>query len=80
MFGDELLIAPIYKDELKNSVSLPGGKWRYWYDDQEIIEGPLTFERDFPLEEYPVYIREGAIIPMHIERSYTRIGDENSQG
>jgi len=80
MFGDELLIAPIYKDELKNSVSLPGGKWRYWYDDQEIIEGPLTFERDFPLEEYPVYIREGAIIPMHIERSYTRIGDENSRG
>ena len=80
MFGGELLIAPIYKDELKNSVSLPRGKWRYWYDDKELIEGPVSFERDFPLEEYPVYIREGAIIPMNIERSYTGIGDENSQG
>ncbi|MEA3460660.1 MAG: glycoside hydrolase family 31 protein [Bacteroidota bacterium] len=80
MFGNELLIAPIYKDELKNSVRLPRGKWRYWFDDQEIIEGPLTIERDFPLEEYPVYIKEGAIIPMHIERSYTGIGDENSRG
>ncbi len=80
MFGDHLLVAPIYKDDLKNTVRLPGGNWRYWYDDQEIIEGPVTIERDFPLEEYPVYIREGAIIPMHIERSYTRIGDENSQG
>jgi len=80
MFGEELLIAPIYKDELANSVTLPEGLWRYWFDDGELIEGPLTFERDFPLEEYPVYIREGAIIPMHIERSYTNIGDEESRG
>jgi alpha-glucosidase (family GH31 glycosyl hydrolase) len=80
MFGDDLLIAPIYKDEVRNIVRLPKGNWRYWYNDQEIIEGPVTLEREFQLEEYPVYIREGAIIPMHIERSYTRIGDENSQG
>jgi alpha-D-xyloside xylohydrolase len=80
MFGDELLIAPIYRDALKNSVRLPRGKWRYWFDDQEIIEGPASFDRDFPLDEYPVYIREGAIIPMHIERSYTGIGDEDSRG
>jgi len=76
MFGEELLIAPIYKDELTNCVTLPEGRWRYWYDDGELIEGSSTFERDFPLDEYPVYIREGAIIPMHIERSYTNIGDE----
>jgi len=80
MFGNELLVAPIYKDELNNSVTLPKGKWRYWFDDQELFEGPLRFERDFPLEEYPLYIREGAIIPMFIERSYTRIGNENSKG
>ena len=80
MFGDYLLIAPIYKDDLKNKISLPEGKWRYWFDDKDLIEGPLTFERDFPLDEYPVYIREGAIIPMHIERSYTQIGDEKSKG
>jgi alpha-glucosidase (family GH31 glycosyl hydrolase) len=80
MFGDYLLIAPIYRDDLKNKISLPEGKWRYWFDDKKLIEGPLTFERDFPLDEYPVYIREGAIIPMYIERSYTQIGDEKSKG
>ncbi len=80
MFGKELLIAPIYKDELTNSITLPEGLWRYWFDDGELIEGPLTFERDYPLDEYPVFIREGAIIPMHIERSYTDIGDEDSRG
>ena len=79
-FGDNLLIAPIYKDELTNEINLPEGKWRYWFNDHELIEGPLTFSREFPLDEYPVYIREGAIIPMNIERAYTGIGDENSRG
>lgn len=80
MFGDFLLIAPIFKDDLKNKVSLPKGKWRYWFDDSELIEGPVSFEKEFPLDEYPVYIKEGAIIPMNIESAYTGIGDENSKG
>lgn len=80
MFGDDLLIAPIYKDELKNSVSLPKGKWRYWFDDSKIIEGPITFEQDFPLNEYPVFIKEGAIIPMNIKREYTGIGNKENEG
>jgi alpha-glucosidase (family GH31 glycosyl hydrolase) len=80
LFGDHLLVAPIYKDELINEINLPGGKWRYWFDDKELMEGPKSFSREFPLDEYPVYIREGAIIPMHVERAYTGMGDENSSG
>jgi alpha-D-xyloside xylohydrolase len=80
LFGDQFLVAPIYKDELKNKVTLPEGKWRYLFDDKVVIEGPVTFEREFPLEEYPVYIREGAIVPMDIKREYTRIGNQNSTG
>jgi len=80
LFGDNFLVAPIYKDELVNEVHLPKGKWRYFFDDSEVIEGPVTFKREFPLEEYPVYIREGAIVPMDIKRSYTGIGNESSEG
>lgn len=80
MFGDYLLVAPIYKDEPTRTITLPKGKWRYWFDDKEIIEGPAIFDKDFPMNEYPVFISEGAIIPMNIERSYTGIGDENSKG
>ncbi len=80
MFGDNLLIAPIYKDELVNEINLPEGKWRYWFDDETIIEGPVKFEKEFSLDEYPIYIKEGAIVPMNIERAYTGIGDENSKG
>lgn len=80
MFGENLLIAPIYKDELKNEIHLPYGKWRYWFDDTKIIEGPATFDREFPLDEYPVFIKEGSIIPMNIKRSYTGIGTPKDEG
>jgi len=80
LFGDNFLVAPIYKDQLMNTVTLPEGKWRYFFDDQELIQGPVTFAREFTLDEYPVYIREGAIVPLDIKRDYTGIGDKNSAG
>jgi len=80
LFGDYFLVAPIYRDQLMNKITLPEGKWRYFFNDKEVIEGPVTFEREFPLDEYPVYIREGAIVPMDIKRNYTGIGNKNSEG
>ncbi len=80
MFGDHFLVAPIYRDQLENSISLPEGKWRYFFDDKEVVEGPTTLTREFPLDEFSVYIREGAIVPMNITRDYTGIGDNSSEG
>jgi alpha-glucosidase (family GH31 glycosyl hydrolase) len=80
LFGDNFLIAPMYQDDLMNKVNLPSGRWRYFFDDRALIQGPSSFEREFPLDEYPVYIREGAIVPMYIKRDYTGIGDVNSEG
>jgi alpha-glucosidase (family GH31 glycosyl hydrolase) len=78
MFGDYFLVAPIFRDQLNRKVNLPEGKWRYFFDDKEVIDGPVTTEHKYQLDEFPVYIREGAIVPMNIQRSYTGIGDENS--
>ncbi len=76
LFGDDFLIAPIYQDALVNRVTLPPGKWHYFFDNSIVLEGKSTLEREFPLDEYPVFVREGAIIPMQIERNYTGIGSE----
>lgn len=79
-FGEWFHIAPIHEDVTTWTVNLPAGRWRYFWDDAEVIEGPARITRDFPLDEYPIFIRDGAIIPMNIERAYTGIGDEDWAG
>lgn len=80
MFGDDFLVAPIIRDSLANTVTFPKGRWRYLFNDRDIIDGPTTITRDFPLDEFSVYVRDGAIVPMNVCRDYTRFGDKASQG
>lgn len=80
MFGDDFLVAPIYMDSKIRKVALPKGQWRYFFGDRELIEGGVELEREFPMDEFPVFVREGAIIPMDIKRSYTGLGDADSNG
>ena len=80
LFGDSFLIAPIYEDSYMRTVRLPAGRWRYLFDEHTVIDGGQTFEAEFPLHEYPAYIRDGAIIPMQVERDYTGFGDVDSTG
>lgn len=80
LLGDDLLVAPIHRDSLTNTVTLPPGRWRYLFDDREVRDGPVTFDREFPLAESPVYLREGAILPLQVERAYSGFGDTTSAG
>ena len=80
MFGDAFFVAPIHEDKLERTVTLPEGRWRYFFDDVDVIEGPTTITRDYPLEEAPVYVRDGAIVPMNVSRDYTGFGDLTSEG
>lgn len=80
MFGGDFLVAPIYRDSLTRTVQLPRGRWRWLHDQAQVIEGPRVITRDFALDELPVYIRDGAIIPMNVSRAYTGFGDQESSG
>ena len=78
MFGDDFLVAPIHEDKLTRTVSLPPGEWRYFFNDLELLHGPAQVTRDFPLDEFPVFVREGAVVPLKVTRSYTGFGDKDS--
>jgi alpha-glucosidase (family GH31 glycosyl hydrolase) len=78
LFGDDFLVAPIYRDSPERTVKLPRGRWRYLFDDTEVIKGPKTITRDYPLDEAPVYVREGAVVPLNVSRAYTGFGDASS--
>jgi len=62
MFGDALLVAPIYNITGRRSVYFPQGRWiDYW--THEIIEGPTTRFIEAPLDVLPLYVRANALIP-----------------
>ncbi|WP_035804589.1 TIM-barrel domain-containing protein [Lunatimonas lonarensis] len=80
LFGDYLLVAPVYEDRTDLEVTLPEGTWYYWLDDREEFQGPRQISKDFPMDEYPVFVKAGAIIPMQISRGYTGFGNDGDEG
>lgn len=85
LFGDDFFIAPIHRPGKEDGsvsmrVKLPGGGWRYLFDDMRCFEGSSVVERVYPLREFPVYVREGAIVPLNVSRPYTGFGDRDSEG
>ena len=68
MFGDYMLIAPVTDEVNPNDgyatvkVWLPAGEWLE-YETGKMLQGGRIYERRFTMDEYPVYIKAGSIIP-----------------
>lgn len=68
MFGDNMLIAPVTSevDSVDGYASvkvwLPEGEWLE-YETGKMLQGAATYERRFTIDEYPVYVKAGSIIP-----------------
>ena len=63
LLGDDLLVAPLFAGDKKRTVIFPKGNWYDFYTgayagNGEVIEIPAT------LDHIPLYVRDGAIIPM----------------
>ncbi len=76
--GNALLVAPIYNSEYQRNVYLPEGRWINFWDEDEITEGKQTImwseSEEDGLWSFPLYIREGAIIPMDVENEISGFG------
>jgi alpha-D-xyloside xylohydrolase len=63
LFGADLLVAPMVQPGTRRSVYLPAGEWvDYW--SRERHAGPRTLEVAAPLDEIPLFVRAGAILPL----------------
>jgi alpha-D-xyloside xylohydrolase len=61
LFGPWLLVIPIFDETGLATYYLPPGKWLdYWHD--RVLTGPTWRTETFPLEEMPVFVRDGALI------------------
>jgi alpha-D-xyloside xylohydrolase len=62
MVGPSLLVAPLFQGETKRTVVLPKGKWYDFFTGKYVGSGEtITVE---PGNGIPVYVKDGAIIPM----------------
>ena len=69
LFGDDLLVAPIFDESNRRRVYLPAGTWTdFWSGDR--IEGPCWMEVEADIESMPLYIREGGLVPMCEPQNY----------
>jgi len=73
MFGDDLIVRPVTSPENHGLTTvktwLPGGDWYEWFTGT-MLKGGQTYERTFMINQVPVYVRAGAIIPL-----YPRVGN-----
>lgn len=61
--GDALLVAPLFAGESEREVVLPQGRWYDFYTGAYVGDGEVIKVRP-GLERIPVFVRDGAIIPM----------------
>ncbi|MCJ8211707.1 glycoside hydrolase family 31 protein [Mucilaginibacter sp. RS28] len=75
LFGDSILVAPVISTRHSAEVYLPEGQW-YRLSSDELYNGGEAYTVDAPLDDLPVFVKSGTIIPMqHIVQSTQEQGD-----
>lgn len=73
LFGPDLLVAPLADSSGERHVYLPEGRWvEYW--DARVYEGGRHHRIVQPLDQVPLFVRMGALVPTTDVRE--RIGDD----
>jgi len=79
-WGNDILVAPILqKNATTRKVYLPKGKWYNYFSKNEII-GNQTIEVATSLEQIPLFVKEGTILPTYRQSLFTNTSNlKNNQ-
>ena len=76
LFGENMLVAPVVQPVDPASglatehVWLPPGDWIEWSSGRH-LHGPTSVDRSYAIEELPVFLKAGSILPMQPPMLYT---------
>lgn len=73
LFGKYFLIAPIYQNtdadehgnDIRNGIYLPEGSWFDYFTGKKYTGGCIINSFETPIWKLPIFVKEGAIIPMN---------------
>lgn len=63
MMGDDLIVAPLFRDQVERQVYLPAGRW-YRLESNQSYEGAQAHTITASLNEVIVMVKSGTILPM----------------
>jgi alpha-D-xyloside xylohydrolase len=66
-FGDSFLVAPVMSDDNRRDIYLPAGEWVNLFSGERLEGGRYYKDVETPLDEMPVFVRPGAVIPFYPE-------------
>jgi alpha-D-xyloside xylohydrolase len=78
MFGEDLLVAPVITENNSRKISFPAGKWTSLWTG-EAINGPTNLISFVPLSRIPVYVRQGAVLPVELSKNL-QFGESMTSG
>ncbi|MDR0698465.1 MAG: hypothetical protein LBG28_04485 [Tannerella sp.] len=67
MFGNGLMACPVVTDDSSRVVRFPVGRWTNLWNGS-VIKGPCHSEVNASIYTIPVYLRQGAMIPVRLNR------------
>jgi alpha-glucosidase (family GH31 glycosyl hydrolase) len=70
LFGDSLLVAPVLDPSGNQPVWLPSGDWLGFFNGKR-YQGGSAFTAHYAVDEIPVFVRAGAIIPEQRASEYS---------
>jgi alpha-glucosidase (family GH31 glycosyl hydrolase) len=68
--GESLLVAPVLQPGGEQTIYLPPGEWRDFFSGKR-YPGGRTFTGHYAVDETPVFVRDGAIIPEQPVSEYS---------
>jgi len=72
LFGEQMLIAACTSTQQTTEVYLPGNMKWYKHSNDKVYNGGETYFVHSPLDELPVFIKEGAILPTQNTIQHTK--------
>jgi len=75
MMGESILVAPMFTGDSIRRVALPAGKWYDFYSGKYVGDGEWI-KINPGLEQIPLFVKDGAIIPMIAARNQAPVPGE----
>jgi hypothetical protein len=79
LLGDNLFISAIYENNSSKNITFPSGRWIDYWNEDNVYYGGNTVPLNYALNQYPIFIKSGAIIPMNVDDSETGFGTAASK-